>query len=132
MEGLGNIILFGLLAIGGFIFFSSSKNIARRISGLLLIVITLIFMYALPRWHSAQFEKNAMGTYKSNLGNKLAINATTYKLYNPENNQIDQGNVYFSSIDDGSINLMGKNNIKLGYSGELINQRNKGEVFWKE
>ncbi|GEM_PF-1352242 len=117
MEAIGSTLFLFVLLIGLVLVLKKGN----RLLGVLIMLVACFFLFYLPNSHFDRFRENSLGIYRSDSGYKLTIYETeTFSVYDIYGKAVDTGNVAYTNVDIGYINLYGKK--------DWLEKKKEGEI----
>ena len=127
MEGYSNIVMLIILGLG-LIFLTNKK---RRILGIVLILISMTFLYLIPTVSFWKYKKASVGIYSDKKGTEITIYNNGKYVVRFKGKTISEGKVEYNNHDSYYFALDGYSEL-ISTSVDEIKKFDNGEIqFYK-
>ena len=128
MEAFGTVLFFILLGLG--ILLLLLKKYRR--AGIIIMLISLVFLYLIPTYTFWCYKKNAAGFYSDKKGTDILISADgTYKILF-KGKPLNEGAIIFKNTDAYSFSLNNNPSLVSIHEGEITQFENNKIIFFKK
>jgi cell division protein FtsW (lipid II flippase) len=125
MEGYSNIVLYLILVFGSIFLFKQKV----RIFGIILISLSLAFLFIIPTITFWKYQKDTVGTYSDKKGTEITIYSSGKYGIRFKGNTIGEGMVTYNKHDSYHFTLNGYAHLISTSECEIVNF-NTGEILF--